>query len=77
MMIRKTRRIIMDHEKFEYKIVAKYTYFFSSEVDAKEAEKTFNALGVEGWELVSLMDIQNRTGRSKAINAIFKRKIIE
>lgn len=67
----------MDHEKFEYKIVAMYTYFFSSEVDVKETEKTFNALGVEGWELVSFMDIQNRSGRSKAINAVFKRKIIE
>ena len=64
----------MDHEKFEYKIVAMNTYFFRSGVDIKKSEITFNAFGVEGWELVSLY--QNLNGHQNGI-AVFKRKIIE
>lgn len=64
----------MTHKEFEYKILNIYTDFFSSSIDAEGTEKTLNDLGAQGWELVSFMDTQNRSGRSKGITAVLKRE---
>lgn len=42
-------------------------------IKEEEIEKTFNLYGVQGWELVSALDINSFDGVSSFIVATFKR----
>ncbi|WIV10660.1 DUF4177 domain-containing protein [Proteiniborus sp. MB09-C3] len=60
-------------KKFEYKIENIKAFGVTSLVLTKEHEKKFNALGAEGWELVSLKSLNN----PRNLIVVFKREIIE
>lgn len=60
--------------RWEYKTVKlDIPGFFGPNVKPDEIDATLNAFGHEGWELVSVLDISDTSGRSKAIVAMFKR----
>ena len=49
--------------------------FFGGEFDDRRLNDTMNALGREGWELVSAFDTNWAKGASKHIVLLFKRAI--
>ncbi|MBL8872344.1 MAG: DUF4177 domain-containing protein [Planctomycetaceae bacterium] len=49
-------------------------FFSGTTFDTKEMNDALNALGREGWELVSVFDISKLKGGSKHVIAIFKRE---
>lgn len=57
-------------QKFEYKRVTCDII----EVEKPAFEASLNALGAEGWELISAFD-RERGGNSKEVFFIYKRKI--
>ncbi|MBQ6172256.1 MAG: DUF4177 domain-containing protein [Clostridia bacterium] len=65
-------------EKFEYKAVFYDTKgFFGGRVDENKLTAELNALGREGWEMVSSTTTSQSYGSSVGIVCIFKRKIEE
>ncbi|MCL2383621.1 MAG: DUF4177 domain-containing protein [Oscillospiraceae bacterium] len=65
-------------EKFEYKIVTISTLTLKKEKWVVEMESELNALGIQGWELVSSTDMKRATtltGGAEFVKLIFKRKI--
>ena len=42
-------------------------------VDASEVDAAMNALGAEGWELVSALDVNSGHGRTSSLALMFKR----
>jgi hypothetical protein len=42
-------------------------------VDPARADAELNALGHEGWELVSVLDLNRGHGRTSSLLAVFKR----
>lgn len=60
--------------RWEYKTVKlDIPGFFGPNVKPDEIDVTLNAMGHEGWELVSAIDMNDGSGRSKEIVVIFKR----
>jgi hypothetical protein len=47
--------------------------FFNPTVDAAAFDAALNALGAEGWELVTAFDLNRGQGRSIEVVALFKR----
>lgn len=50
-----------------------FRFFSGTTFDTKEMNDKLNALGRDGWELVSVFDISKVKGGSKYVIAIFKR----
>jgi hypothetical protein len=50
-----------------------FGFFSGTTFDTDEMNEILNALGREGWELVSVFDISKVKGGSKHVIAIFKR----
>ncbi len=64
-------------DRFEYKVVAYDTKgFWGGNVDPTQLENQFNAMGNEGWELISCTATSQSYGSSKSIVCIFKRRIV-
>ena len=47
--------------------------FINVRVDGDQLTQEFNLLGREGWELVSMFDLNRGHGRSTGVVAVFKR----
>ncbi|WP_409340784.1 DUF4177 domain-containing protein [Paenibacillus sp. MBLB4367] len=62
-------------EHWEYK-THKYKTggFLGGKIDEKEFEEQLNALGREGWELVSCFDTSKAEGSSRDVISVFKRR---
>ena len=61
--------------KYEYKLVENGTKgFITTKIDANKIINEYNKYGKDGWELVSMMDL-NDSGSSNKIISIFKREI--
>jgi hypothetical protein len=61
-------------QKWEYKTMKYKTGgFLGGKVDTEEFEYELNALGSEGWELVSCFDTSMSQGSSREIIVVFKR----
>ena len=64
-------------EKFEYRtMIYDPKGAWGGEVD-RELEERLNALGSQGWELVSSVATAHAFGSTKSIVSIFKRKLKE
>jgi len=62
--------------KFEYKIL-KFPLtanFFSNKLDENLLEKTLNVHGLDGWEVVSVIDTNEGYGATKEIVVTMKRQ---
>lgn len=51
-----------------------FGFFSGTTFDTNEMNQKLNALGLVGWELVSVFDISKVKGGSKHVIAIFKRR---
>ena len=61
-------------EKWEYRSVRlDVGGWVGPKVDLGELDATLNALGAEGWELVSALDLSQSDGKTAALVALFKR----
>jgi hypothetical protein len=64
----------MHATKWEYHTVTlDVEGFFNVRVDEGQLAQEFNVLGREGWELVSMVDLNRGHGRSASVVAVFKR----
>jgi len=62
-------------KRFEYKtIVIEPTGFWRTKYDTAEIDKTLNALGMEGWELISV-ETKDYGGTAYGFHYTFKREI--
>jgi hypothetical protein len=64
------------NSQWEYKtlkISAEHGFFSGTDFDADELAELLNAQGAEGWELVSVFDIEMLQGGSKFVIAVMKR----
>ncbi len=62
-------------EKYEYKTLTYDTKgFWGGAVDVSQFQYELNALGDDGWELISSLSTTQSGGSSKGIVCIFKRK---
>jgi hypothetical protein len=62
--------------KWEYhvlKLKTEFGFWSGTEFDSEALEEELNRLGAEGWELVSIFDIEKVKGGSKYVNAVLKR----
>ena len=60
--------------QWEYKSVQMdVSGFFSTKLESDQLDAELNALGAEGWELVSAFDLNSGHGRSSGVVALFKR----
>ena len=60
--------------KYEYRLKKyKGTAFLEGRYGLPEIENQFNIMGLEGWELISILDISQELGSAKSIVATFKR----
>lgn len=62
--------------KWEYKtlkIGTDYGFFSGTEFDAERLAEMLNGQGADGWELVSVFDIEKVNGGSKFVVAVLKR----
>ena len=62
-------------EQFEYKVVVYDTKgFWGGVIERDQLQDQLNALGGDGWELVSCTSTNQSYGSSKSVVLIFKRK---
>jgi hypothetical protein len=62
-------------KKYEYKVLdIPVKGFFGGKVDFKAVSKQLNDLGEEGWEVVTMQDINMYEGGSRKIVIILKRE---
>ncbi|WP_058304126.1 DUF4177 domain-containing protein [Gorillibacterium timonense] len=62
-------------ERWEYKTIqVKTSGFWGGKLDDNEFELHLNALGNEGWELVSVFDTNQAQGATMMVVAVFKRR---
>ena len=64
--------------KWQYqtlKIPTDVAFFSGTDFDSEHLAKLLNAQGAEGWELVSVFDIDKVKGGSKFVIAVMKRAI--
>ncbi|WP_051945430.1 DUF4177 domain-containing protein [Verrucomicrobium sp. BvORR106] len=62
---------------WEYHILKMKTesrFLSGTEFDTEPLLSELNRLGAEGWELVSVFDIEKVKGGSKYVNAVLKRR---
>jgi Domain of unknown function (DUF4177) len=62
--------------KWEYKVLKLKTdfgFWSGTEFDADALQAELNRLGSEGWEVVSIFDIEKVKGGSKYVNVVLKR----
>ena len=62
--------------KWEYqtlKISTDFGFFSGTDFDSDRLAKLLNGHGAEGWELVSVFDIEKVNGGSKFVVAVMKR----
>lgn len=50
-----------------------FQFPFGTTFDTEKLNEALNALGLDGWELISVFDISRVKGGSKYVIAIFKR----
>lgn len=64
----------MRGERWEYRTVSlPLAGFFGPKVKPDEIDAMMNALGHEGWELVTAFDVASGHGQSSGLVGIFKR----
>lgn len=56
------------------KMKTEFGFFSGTEFDTEPLLSELNRLGAEGWELVSVFDIEKVKGGSKYVNAVLKRR---
>jgi len=63
--------------KYEYKClkIPLTAGFFSNKVDENLLEKTLNVHGLDGWEVISVIDTNEGYGASKEIVVTMKRTL--
>ena len=64
--------------KWEYKtlkIPTDFGFFSGTDFDSDQLAEMLNREGAEGWELVSVFDIEKVKGGSKFVVAIMKRPV--
>ncbi|WP_235206666.1 DUF4177 domain-containing protein [Paenibacillus tyrfis] len=63
-------------ERWEYRTLKFFTkgFFTGGTLDIKEFDNELNAMGSNGWELVSCFDTNQHQGSSKEVICVFKRK---
>lgn len=62
--------------KWEYQIVIiNVQGWIGPSFAAEDIENPMNRLGKEGWELVNVLDVNTRAGETKALVAVFKRRV--
>ena len=62
--------------KWEYHVLKFKTdcgFWSGTEFNAEALQKELNRLGADGWELVSIFDIEKVKGGSKYVNVVLKR----
>jgi Domain of unknown function (DUF4177) len=62
--------------KWEYHVMQLKTdvgFWSGTEFDAEALQDELNRLGAEGWEVVSIFDIEKTIGGSKYVNVVLKR----
>lgn len=60
--------------RWEYRTITfEVSGFFGPKVKTDEVDAALNAHGHEGWELVSMFDVNGGHGRTSGIVAVFKR----
>ena len=50
-------------------------FWSGTDFDAVALEKELNRLGSDGWEVISIFDIEKIKGGSKFVNVVLKRRI--
>lgn len=62
-------------ERFEYKtILTDVSGFLGGKVDRDAFERQLNAMGAEGWELVSTVATTQSYGSTRVLVSVFKRR---
>lgn len=64
--------------KWEYRVLKLKTdvgFWSGTDFDSDALAAELNRLGQEGWELVSVFDIEKVKGGSKFVNAVLKRPL--
>lgn len=62
-------------EKFEYRTVRlEVGGWVEPKLDLAEVDATLNALGADGWELVSALDLNQSHGKTASLIVLFKRQ---
>ena len=64
--------------KWEYQVLKLKTevgFWSGTDFDAVALEKELNRLGSDGWEVISIFDIEKIKGGSKFVNVVLKRRI--
>lgn len=59
------------------KFPTEFGFFSGTEFDENVLESELCALGQDGWELVSIFDIDKVQGGSKYVIAVLKKQLIE
>ncbi|GAB3021032.1 DUF4177 domain-containing protein [Spirosoma pulveris] len=63
-------------KKFEYLVLdVASTGFWSNKIDTQELTDTLNQLGSEGWELTSMVDVNQQQGATKGLLVTLKREL--
>ena len=65
------------NEHWEYrtlKIPTDFGFWSGTDFDADQLAQQLNVQGTEGWELVSIFDIEKVQGGSKFVVAVMKRR---
>ena len=64
----------MAQQRFEYRTLQlQLEGWFRPDVDVAQTDATLDALGREGWELVSVVDLNRGHGHSTSLVAFLKR----
>ena len=64
----------MDGTRWEYLTAhIDVSGFFGPSIDVHQLAADFNGFGKDGWELVSVVDVNRGQGRTSALLAVFKR----
>jgi hypothetical protein len=62
--------------QWEYKVLklqTEFGFWSGTEFDSEALEGELNRLGTDGWEVVSIFDIEKVKGGSKYVNVVLKR----
>jgi hypothetical protein len=62
--------------QWEYKVLklqTEFGFWSGTEFDSEALEEELNRLGSDGWEVVSIFDIEKVKGGSKYVNVVLKR----
>ncbi|MCX6217268.1 DUF4177 domain-containing protein [Spirosoma sp.] len=63
-------------KKFEYLVLdVTSTGFWNNKIDTQELTEKLNQLGREGWELTSMVDVNQHQGATKGLLVTLKREL--